>query len=99
MISDLSNLDHKLQVVKEDLRKRGFLVNTAFNYGYHFSIRKKEKDHASHLVLVIDDQTALLTPLTHIRHVRLGQSFHKNILLAYVTRTGKIKYTEISPWG
>jgi len=82
--------------VYSDLRKRNLIVKTGFKYGTHFRcyINDPDKVHAKYLVHVIPSNYK--TSWAEVsRAIRLSHGVKKEMLFAFVGKSGEIKYLNI----
>jgi len=85
-------------IVFKDLIKKGFVVKTAFKYGFDFRVYTKEdfknNGHSLYLIKVLKQDEVLLSKYL-ISMFRVAHSVRKRILFAFIDEELGIIYYEI----
>ena len=85
-------------LVFKDLKNKGFVLKTAFKFGFDFRVyekNEKENKHSKYFLKVLKENSVILAK-KYISDIRISNTSKKDLILAFVDREFSITYTKVS---
>jgi tRNA-intron endonuclease len=81
-------------IVFKDLRRKGYIVKTAFKFGAEFRIYEKRNGHSKWILFPVSENKSITWQDFSAKN-RVAHSTKKNLLIAIVDEETKVSYYEI----